>query len=204
MHVPIEAGCILVRSAEDYRRPFAAHADYLTVLERGITPEGAWWADYGPQLTRGFRALKSWFVLRVDGVDKLGRLAARNVRQARALEAMIRAHPRLELLASGPLSVLCLRYRPDAGFDSDGGTAAPEGEDAPWNAEALDRFNTELLADVQESGVAAVSGTRIGGAFCLRLAITNHRTRDEDLKLFVDTVAELGSERAAAASQAAR
>ncbi|NIP58472.1 MAG: hypothetical protein GWM92_09350 [Gemmatimonadetes bacterium] len=185
MHVPIEAGCVLVRESEDHRRPFTAPASYLAVLDRGITPGGPWLAEFGPQLTRGFRALKCWFGLQVDGTEKLGRLVEQNVAQARELENLIRGHPRLELLAHGPLVVLCFRYRPDEGAGA-------------WDAERLDRFNSELLADLQESGVAAVSSTRVDGRFALRLAITNHRTRPEDLALFVDEVVGLGERRAGA------
>jgi hypothetical protein len=47
-----------------------------------------------------------------------------------------------------------------------------------------------------------VSETRVRGAFALRLAITNHRTRDEDLRIFLETVTELGADRAAATHQA--
>lgn len=182
MHVPIEAGCILVRDGDAHRLPFAAPASYLATLDRGITAGEAWLSDLGPQLTRGFRALKCWFALRVHGIEKLGRLAAQNVQQTRALESLIRKHPNLEVLAHGPLVVLCLRYRPDEGA---------------WNAESLDILNAEILADIQESGIVAVSTTRINGSFALRLALTNQRTRREDLGLFLDTVLEFGARRTA-------
>lgn len=182
MHVPIEAGCVLVRDPEDHRRPFAAPASYLRALERGTAAVDHWFYEYGPQLTRGFRALKSWFFLKHYGTDRLGRLAEQNVRQTRELEALLGAHPRLEVLASGPLCVLCLRYVPE-------GVRGAE----------LDRFNQELLADLQESGRAQVSSTVVGGAFALRLAITNHRTRGSDLSGFVADLVSLGDRRRAGA-----
>lgn len=178
MHVPIEAGCILVRDPEDHRRPFAAPASYLQTTDRGIVAVDRWMAEYGPQLTRGFRALKSWLFLKHYGTEALGRLAAMNVRQTREMEALLRAHPRTEVLASGPLCVLCFRYLAP-------GLEGPE----------LDRFNQEVLADLQESGLAQVSGTWSGGAFALRLALTNHRTRSEDVSGFVDDLVALGDRR---------
>jgi aromatic-L-amino-acid/L-tryptophan decarboxylase len=176
MHVPIEAACVLVRDPADHRRPFASSASYLNALARGVAATDRWLYEYGPQLTRGFRALKAWFLLRHHGTDKIGRLAAQNVRQTRKLEALLRAEPGVEVLASGPLCVLCFRWR-------------PQGMDA----EALDRLNEELLAELQESGRAVVSSTAVRGAFALRLAITNHRTRREDLTELVAAVRELGS-----------
>lgn len=178
MHVPIEAACVLVRDPADHRRPFASSAAYLRALERGVAATDRWMYEYGPQLTRGFRALKAWFLLGHHGTAKIGRLAAQNVRQTRDLEALLRADPRVEVLASGPLCVLCFRWRAEG-----------------LEGEALDRFNEELLADLQESGRAVVSSTTIGGAFALRLAITNHRTRSADLGDFVSTVAELAAGR---------
>jgi glutamate/tyrosine decarboxylase-like PLP-dependent enzyme len=176
MHVPIEAACILVRDPADHRRPFASSASYLNTLTRGVAATDRWLYEYGPQLTRGFRALKAWFILSHHGTGKIGRLAARNVRQTRELEALLRAEPGVEILASGPLCVLCFRWRP-RGLD----------------AQALDRLNEELLADLQESGRAVVSSTMVRGAFALRLAVTNHRTRREDLVELVAAVRELGS-----------
>lgn len=182
MHVPIEAGCILVRSPVDHRRPFSVPAAYLRKAARGIAGTEPWMSEYGPELTRGYRALKCWFSLKHHGTAKIGRLAAQNVRQTRELEALLRAEPRVEVMAAGPLCVLCFRY-------------VPEGVEGA----ALDAFNEELLADIQESGRAQLSGTAVGGAFALRLAITNHRTRREDLAGFVADVVALGDRRRAAA-----
>lgn len=182
MHVPIEAACVLVRDPEDHRRPFASSASYLNALTRGVAATDRWLYEYGPQLTRGFRALKAWLLLRHHGTAKIGRLAAQNVRQTRELEALLRAEPGVEVLASGPLCVLCFRWRP-RGLDE----------------AALNHLNEQLLADLQESGRAVVSSTVVRGAFALRLAITNHRTRREDLAELVAAVRELGSGLAPAA-----
>ena len=46
---------------------------------------------------------------------------------------------------------------------------------------------------IHESGVAIVSDTVIDGALAVRVAISNHRTRDSDLELFLDTLLTLGA-----------
>jgi len=50
---------------------------------------------------------------------------------------------------------------------------------------------------LHESGIAAPSYTKLRGAYCLRVAIANHRTRSEDLRILVDAVQRIGAELAA-------
>ena len=60
-------------------------------------------------------------------------------------------------------------------------------------AERLDEVNHEVVLRIHESGVAIVSDTVLDGALAVRVAISNHRTRDADLDLFLDTLLELGA-----------
>ena len=105
-----------------------------------------------------------WFTLRHFGFERLGASIARSCELATTLGERIAADDDFELLAPVTLNVVCFRYRA-AGLD--------EAE--------LDRLNAEIAIDVQESGAAVLSTTRIGGRNALRACIINHRTRDEDL-----------------------
>ena len=100
----------------------------------------------------------------------------RNIAQARALADRVDAHPDLERLAPVGCDVVCLRY-------------APRGVPP----EHLDAVNTEFVLRIHESGVAIVSDTVIHDSLAVRVAISNHRTRDSDLDLFVDTLLEIGA-----------
>ena len=173
-YFPIEAGCVLVRDADGHRGAFAVGADYLAKIEGGIAGRGRRMADLGLQLSRGFKALKVWIGLKADGADRLGRLIGQNVRQAAYLARLVERTPELELLAPVPLNIVCLRFR----------GLGPRGD--------LDALNRKLLVRIQESGVAVPSSTVLGGRFALRVCITNHRTRLEDLDLFVEEVVRLG------------
>jgi aromatic-L-amino-acid decarboxylase len=177
LQVPIEAACVLVRDPADHRRPFSPPASYLATFERGIASGEHFFAPLGPQLTRGFRALKVWLALRAHGAGAYRRLVEQNVQQARRLEALVRAHDALELASGASLNVVCFRYAP-----------------ANMSEEDLDGLNRELLQRVQEDGVAAPSSTVVRGRFVLRCAFTNHRTRLEDVDVFVDEVLRLGRE----------
>jgi glutamate/tyrosine decarboxylase-like PLP-dependent enzyme len=105
------------------------------------------------------------------------RLIEQNVRQARYCASLIKAHPDLELVAPVALNIVCFRFAPK--------NAIPD---------ALNRVNEEILLRIQESGLAVPSSTRIGEAFALRIAITNHRSKREDFDVLVNAVSETGRE----------
>ena len=173
-YFPIEAGCVLVRDAAAQRRSFMVTADYLAPVPGGMASRAPRLAEHGPQLSRGFRALKIWMGLKEQGALKIGRLVQQNVDQAGYLTERVRAHAELELLAPAPLNVVCFRFvgRPKV--------AAP------------DALNQRLLVRLHQGGVAAPSHTVVKGTYALRVAITNHRTRRADLDLLVDEVVRLG------------
>jgi len=149
MHVPYEAGVALVRHAEAHHNAFRVPASYLTHATGGMGAADVWLSEYGVQLSRSFRALKVWWLLKEHGVDKYGRLVEQNCAQAHALAARVDAEPELERLAPVELNITCFRYRGGNGLD-----------DA-----ALDRLNEALLVGLQEDGVAMPSSTVLRGRF---------------------------------------
>jgi glutamate/tyrosine decarboxylase-like PLP-dependent enzyme len=173
MHIPFEAGCVLVRDAEAHLGSFQLVPEYLRRESggRGLASDSLWFSDYGLQLTRQFRALKVWMSIKEHGLERFGRMIARNVEQAAYLGRLIEARERLELTAPIGLDIVCFRFNP-GGLD----------------LEALNRLNQAILAELQESGVAAPSYTTLNGAYCLRVAISNHRSRFEDFDLLVEEV----------------
>jgi glutamate/tyrosine decarboxylase-like PLP-dependent enzyme len=175
MYVPYEAGCVLVRDPDHHRAAFTSPAEYLAHTDRGIASTDVWLSDYGPQLSRGFRALKIWMSFKEHGLAKYARLIEQNVEQAEYLGRHVEASPDLELLTPVSLNIVCFRF------------VAPGLSD-----EALDRVNDEILHQIQESGIAVPSSTRLGGRFAIRVAITNHRSRREDFDLLVREVVERG------------
>jgi len=170
-HVPYDAGYILVRDAALHRATFASPAAYLARADRGLAA-GDWWpCDYGPDLSRGFRALKTWFTLRTYGADALGAAMTANCELAQALAARVDAAPELERLAPVALNVVCFRHR----FLSD-------------------VQNAELVADLQVAGEVAPSLTTIGRRTAIRAAIVNHRTCLQDIETLVESVLSRGRE----------
>jgi glutamate/tyrosine decarboxylase-like PLP-dependent enzyme len=169
--VPYDAGFLLVRDGERHRQAFAQPAAYLSREARGLAAGAVWPCDLGPDLSRGFRALKTWFTLKTFGTDRLGAVIARSCALAKYLETRVLADPRLELLAPVNLNIVCFRYRTD------------------------DAVNREIVADVQESGIAAPSSTTLDGRFAIRAAIVNHRTAETDIDALVAAVIKFGAQR---------
>jgi aromatic-L-amino-acid decarboxylase len=171
--VPYDAGFLLVRDADQHRDTFAAPAAYLRRETRGLAAGTQWPCDLGPDLSRGFRALKTWFTLKAYGTDKLGAVIERTCALARYLESRVLAEPRLELLAPAQLNIVCFRHR---------------GSDA-------DVLNADIVADIHESGVAAPSTTTIHGQLAIRSAIVNHRTDTCDIDAMIEAVLKCGAAR---------
>jgi glutamate/tyrosine decarboxylase-like PLP-dependent enzyme len=168
--VPYDAGFVLVRDGELHRKAFASPASYLERETRGLAAGSIWPCDLGPDLSRGFRALKTWFTLKVHGLHAIGETITRTCELARYLERRISQTEELELLAPVELNIVCFRYR---------------------SANA-DRVNARIVADLQESGIAAPSSTRINGQLAIRAAITNHRTSQEEIDALVDATLAIG------------
>jgi glutamate/tyrosine decarboxylase-like PLP-dependent enzyme len=175
LHVPYAVGCVLVRDGEAHRASFSTHQTYLATQDRGLAGGAPWFCDFGPDLSRGFAALKVWFAIQEHGLDRLAAMIDKNCGQAEYLAELVSGEPRLELRAPVSLNVVCFRYAA-AGLDR----------------KTLDRLNQEIIYALHEAGVAAPSSTRLADDLVIRVAITNHRTRRADLDLLVASVCALG------------
>lgn len=171
--VPYDAGFLLVRDGQQHMAAFAAPAAYLRRETRGLAAGSPWPCDYGPDLSRGFRALKTWFTFQVYGTACLGETIRSSCELAQYLVQRIAAEPQLELLAPVALNIVCFRYR----------------------AEPSDRINAEIVADLHESGLAAPSTTQVGGRLAIRAALINHRTDRGDLDTLLKAVLRFGAAR---------
>ncbi|EAQ36101.1 pyridoxal-dependent decarboxylase [Nitrobacter sp. Nb-311A] len=172
--VPYDAGFLLVRDGEQHRRTFAAPVAYLRRETRGLAAGSPWPCDYGLDMSRSFRALKTWFTLKAYGTERLGAMIDRTCALARCLEAKIAAEPKLELLAPVQLNIVCFRYR----------------------ADDADRVNANIVASLHESGLAAPSTTMLDGRLAIRAAIVNHRTGMRDIEALVSAVLSFGTREA--------
>jgi glutamate/tyrosine decarboxylase-like PLP-dependent enzyme len=173
--VQYDSGCILIRDPALQMAAFAQNAAYLRREARGMAGNAPWLCDLGPDLSRGFRALKVWMTLQAYGADRLGEVVDHSCEMAQALAARVDAEPQLQRLAPVNLNIVCFRYC-----------------DAPGD---LDRLNVDIVADIQEAGLAAPSTTMIDGKLVIRAAMVNHRIRLADVEGLVDAVLQAGQRR---------
>lgn len=170
-YMPYDVGCVLTRHSSAQERAFGSEASYLSPTKRGLAVGTTYFADKGVQLSRSFRALKVWMCMKEQGVDKIGRMIARNVAQAQTLKALVDARPGLERLAPVSMNIVCFRYKDDALSEAQ-----------------LDDLNQEILLSIQESGRSVPSHILVDGKFAIRVCITNHRTHESDLVSLVEDV----------------
>jgi glutamate/tyrosine decarboxylase-like PLP-dependent enzyme len=168
--VPYDAGYLLVRDGQLHQATFASPADYLRRESRGLAAGSPWPCDFGPDLSRGFRALKTWFTLKTYGLRRLGETIEGTCALAQRLASRVRSEPSLELMAPVALNIVCFRHR---------------GKDP-------DSLNARIVVEIQESGIAAPSTTRLDGHLVIRAAIVNHRTQAADVDALVDAVLQSG------------
>ncbi|MBR7800348.1 cytochrome D ubiquinol oxidase subunit I [Undibacterium sp. FT137W] len=173
LQVPYDAGYILVRDGDAHFDTFAISTSYLKRETRGIAAGTKWPCDFGPDLSRGFRALKAWFTIQVYGTERLGKMISHTCEVARYLQRQIEGNPRLELLAPVNLNIVCFRYLHE-------------------NQTQLDDLNRDIVFELHESGLAAPSTTRVHGHLAIRAAIVNHRTGKHEIDRMLRAVIQFG------------
>jgi len=174
LHVPFDCGALLVRDPKSLRAPFGDVGEYARTRDAEGRSAHAFF-EHGPELSRRFRALKVWMMMRHLGLERLGALIDHDLAMARALASRIEESADLELLAPVPLSTVCFRY---TGGERDEG--------------ALDRLNRRILSGLQEEARVYPTHTEIKGRFAIRACILNPRTTEEDLDLLLSEVRRLG------------
>lgn len=175
MYFPFGIACLLVKDKELHKQSFAVAVDYLFKHERGLAGGPEIIADYGIEMSRGFKSLQVWMALQNHGLHKYEQLIRQNIALAQYLASLIMEQTALELLAPAAMNVVCFRFN-----------------DGTCHENQLNALNKELLMRLQESGVAVPSYTILGGRYSLRVAIINHRSVMADVEILVKEVVRIG------------
>ena len=179
LYAPLEAGCALVRNREALRDTFSYHPSYYHFAEEPSTID---YYEYGPQNSRGFRALKVWLALRQVGREGYVEMISDDIQLAQELYRLVEAHPELQAFTQG-LSITTFRYVPS---DLTPGSEQVEAY--------LNRLNAALLTRLQGSGEAFLSNAILAGKFLLRACVVNFRTSLEDIEALPGIVTRIGRE----------
>jgi aromatic-L-amino-acid decarboxylase len=158
LFTPVDCSALFTRRPDILKRAFSLVPEYLVTREQD---EVVNLMDYGVQLGRRFRALKLWMVIRAFGAQGLAARLDRHCELARTFAGWVEHEPDWELSAPTLFSLVCFRYAPRGTSD-----------------EAREELNAGILQQVNASGEAYLSHTKLNGRYVLRLAIGNIRTEE--------------------------
>jgi aromatic-L-amino-acid/L-tryptophan decarboxylase len=170
LYLPVDVGCVIYRNPDLARAAFAHEAEYTRVIGAEAEEAFAFW-DYGPELSRRFRALKVWMLLKGVGLQSLGEAIESNLACARHLESLVRRSDDFEMAAPVELSIFCFRHLP------------PQ---LRTKSKTIDAYNERLLIALQADGSSYLSNATLGGRFALRGCVLNYRTTLHDMEILLE------------------
>src|SRR6266480_4815673 len=181
LYLPVDCGCVLYRDPEIARATFAHEAEYTRVIGQEADEAFAFW-DYGPELSRRFRALKVWMLLKGVGLQALSEAIEKDLACARHFEKLVQNSEDFEMLAPVELSIFCFRHLP-ARLKGALATGSSEREKIE---KQLDAHNERLLLALQRDGSSYLSNAQLRGRFSLRGCVMNYRTTLRDMEILID------------------
>jgi aromatic-L-amino-acid decarboxylase len=179
LFAPVDAGCILIRDDRDAERAFTLFSEYTEITQTDPIERYALF-DRGLEMSRRFRGLKVWTILKGRGVEGLRGAISHDIALRKHLDQRVADDPRLESLGS-ELSIACFRYVPE---QNQSGTAEDE--------ETIAAVNRRILETLVSEGRCYMSPTTLEGRYSLRACIVSFRTQISDVDFLVDEVLRVG------------
>lgn len=160
MFTPFDLSVLYCRDLNALKQAFSLVPEYLKTSDESSVKNGM---DYGIQLGRRFRALKLWFVIRYFGREGLIDRIREHCRLAKLFASWVEASEDFEMLAPVPFALVCFRA-------------------CPKRADDLDALNQRLMDEINASGEAYLSHTKLNGKLTLRLSVGSIRVEERHLK----------------------
>jgi glutamate/tyrosine decarboxylase-like PLP-dependent enzyme len=171
LYLPVGCGCVFYKDPATARAAFSHAADYTRAIGLERDEAFAFW-DYGPELSRPFRALDLWLLIKFAGARRLAEAIERNIACARYLAQLVEASDDFEMAAPVELSIFCFRYK-----------------------RASDAEHERILVNLQRAGSTYLSNATVNGRFALRGCVLNYRTTERDMEQVLEDVRRAATER---------
>ena len=155
-----ECGCVLLRDGALLKSAFQIMPDYLRDVHRGTAETH--FADYGVQLTRGFRALKVWLSINTFGMAAFREAVSRGFELAEFAEKELRTRRGCEVLSTAQMGIVCFRFGSD------------------------DQLQTDLVDLMLRDRYAFLTSTKLKGTTALRFCTINPRTTEAEIVETID------------------
>ncbi|EMS66556.1 Tyrosine/DOPA decarboxylase 3 [Triticum urartu] len=176
--------CLWVTSPAVLTSALSITPEYLNDISHGSVAKTDMidYKDWQIALTRRFRAIKLWVVLRRYGAVGLRANIRRHVEMAKWFELALKADDRFEVIVPRRFSLVCFRFRPRY-----------EGD------HTVDALNRKFLNAVNASGKAFMIHTIVDNKCVIRLAIgatmTEMRHIRDTFELVQEKATEIGQDR---------
>jgi glutamate/tyrosine decarboxylase-like PLP-dependent enzyme len=157
---PFECGCVLMRDAAQMKSAFQLMPEYMRDVHRNTAETNQ--ADYGIQLSRGFRALKVWLSINTFGFAAFRDAVTRGFELAEFAEKELRGRRNCEILSPAEMAIVAFRFGKDDGLQ------------------------TKLVDLMLSDGFAFLTSTTLKGRTALRLCTINPRTTEQDIVQTID------------------
>jgi aromatic-L-amino-acid decarboxylase len=159
LFTPFDLSVLYCKDLGELKQAFSLVAEYLKTSDTQTVKNGM---DYGIQLGRRFRALKLWFVMRYFGREGLQARLREHCRLAHLFASWVEESENFEMMAPVPFALVCFRARPK-------------------DVKDLDALNERIMNEINASGKAYLSHTKLNGKITLRLSVGSIRVEERHL-----------------------
>jgi len=171
LFTPFDLSVLYCKDLNVLKEAFSLVAEYLKTSDEQTVKNGM---DYGIQLGRRFRALKLWFVIRYFGVEGLQARLREHCRLARLFASWVEGSPDFEIMAPVPFALVCFRANPDV--------SSPHISKGQLSDAELNALNERVMNEINASGEAYLSHTKLNGKYTLRLSVGSIRVEERHLR----------------------
>ena len=161
--VNFDCSCLWVR--DRIRLTHALVVDPL-YLQHANSDEAIDYRHWGIPLSRRFRSLKLWFVLRKYGLNGLRAYIRNHINLAKFFESLVREDIRFEVVNDVKLGLVCFRML------------------------ASDNANQKLLAIINASGRLHMTPSVVRNKYIIRFCVNSEHARKEDILIAWDIIKE--------------
>ncbi|CAG9537178.1 unnamed protein product [Cercopithifilaria johnstoni] len=135
-------------------------------LQHSWTDKAIDYRHWSIPLSRRFRSLKLWFVIRVYGVEGLQNYIRRHCRLAKLFEQLIRADNIFEIVGEVILGLVCFRMI------------------------ASEEMNQELLTKLNSSGRIHMVPASLNGRFVIRFCVCAEHATEKDIQFAYELISQ--------------
>ncbi|KAH1009541.1 tyrosine decarboxylase [Dendroctonus ponderosae] len=126
-------------------------------LQHGYSDATIDYRHWGVPLSRRFRSLKLWFVIRSFGISGLQKYIRLHIRLAKRFEAHVLKDRRFEICNEVKLGLVCFRLR------------------------GQDKLNEKLLSNINASGKIHMVPANVNEKYVIRFCVVSHNATEQDI-----------------------